>query len=636
MSAIWGIIDLEDNPVKRQVVEQMSLPYESCKIDRTEQLKDGSVYMACGLQYFTPEAYNEKMPLYDETHNRFIVADVVLDNREEICSLLGIENGSNLPDGYILNRYHHLYGSDGLDKLAGAFAFVVYDASTRKIELVIDAVGNRCLYYCIIGSSLYFSTLIEPLKSILKDVTVNERWLADFLAMESMYMFSDLESTPVEGIFRVAPAQRVIFSEKGIEKETYWKPLERIDIVKGDTDEAYCAGFRKVFSEAVSCVIRDKSKVGILLSGGLDSTAVASLAAGVVGEEGGIMHAYTSVPEEDYIPPEGTKRVTDEGDIAFQTVQTLGHSDATRINMPGVNPWDEHKRIMNYLEMPYKSYYNVLWLHDAMEQALTKDIRIILTGAYGNSSISFTNLPMFFSDMLRRGKWVSFIKEMNLFHRSMGISRKLILRDTLKTNLKKKEPYIGDRLEGSFMYEEFYKRQDTESRLGAMYATMDTAALDYQSFRQMLWHPRSFRQIGEMETKRSLATGVLMRDPTKDKRVIEYCMSLPLEVFASEGIERRLINVYMADVIPSHVIKIAGGGQQGADFLHRMTKVWPRIKEEWIRIYERYSQQPYVDTAKAIKDLEAIDIGHCNNFKLMRHMYYLTTLEYIHEFIGEL
>ena len=226
MSAIWGAIDMQGKEIPVNIQNMMRKAFDKCVIDRYEEICSGNVYMGCGIQYFVPEAKGEQLPFAEEAI--YYTADVVLDNKEELCKRLGLskEEWGNMPDGKILYEVYRRFGKDCLNDLLGAYTFVWYEKEKNQIEIVLDAVGNRCLYYRLEGSILYFSSLLEPLAKISENTVLNDRWLVDFLAMDHLYMINETEETPFQNIFRIAPAQYICIQGGEIEKEIYWKPFD--------------------------------------------------------------------------------------------------------------------------------------------------------------------------------------------------------------------------------------------------------------------------------------------------------------------------------------------------------------------------------------------------------------------------
>ena len=148
-------------------------------------------------------------------------------------------------------------------------------------------------------------------------------------------------------------------------------------------------------------------------------------------------------------------------------------------------------------------------------------------------------------------------------------------------------------------------------------------------YRHDMVHFLAMRQIGEAITKHSLISGVLQRDPTKDKRIIEFCIHLPMEQFCKEGIDRRLVKIYLKDILPPHVIRFQKQGKQSADIRYRLSLNWESIRNEWIQIYETYEGSRYVNTVYAKRQLiNQPDINEYSDFDLTRHMYTLFVLKY--------
>ena len=83
--------------------------------------------------------------------------------------------------------------------------------------------------------------------------------------------------TLYEDVFNLPPACAMLVNRDGLKKWRYWE-IKKTKELHFDTDAEYEEAFRKVYSEAVNCRLRSVKKVGILLSGGLDSGSIACLA----------------------------------------------------------------------------------------------------------------------------------------------------------------------------------------------------------------------------------------------------------------------------------------------------------------------------------------------------------------------
>ena len=96
-----------------------------------------------------------------------------------------------------------------------------------------------------------------------------------------------------------------------------------------------------------------------------------------------------------------------------------------------------------------------------------------------------------------------------------------------------------------------------------------------------MYDKNALRQVGEYEIKLSLATGVIPRDPTRDKRMIELVLSLPPEQFTHDGQERRLVRRYLRGYIPEKILtEEFHKGRQGVGSGELLARQWEQIRKE--------------------------------------------------------
>lgn len=111
--------------------------------------------------------------------------------------------------------------------------------------------------------------------------------------------------------------------------------------------------------------------------------------------------------------------------------------------------------------------------------------------------------------------------------------------------------------------------------------------------------------LGVIATKLGLAHRMLERDPTMDKRVIEFCLSVPEDQYVRYGRERNLIRRAMAGIVPDKVrLNETVRGVQGADWAQRLEPQWPEIKDEISKIGELPAEREYLDIEKIQRELK--------------------------------
>lgn len=638
MSAIWGVITQDKIIDIKEKEENLRSAYSHCVIDRIEYFAGDEVGIGCGIQYFTPEATKETLPIIDLENGIYFTADVVLDNREELLRRLGLPNDNSIPDGTIVYEMFHRYKESSLNDLLGAFSFVYYDKHKDELFLVADATGTRSLHYYRQSNTIYFSTLIEPIVKATGTKKLNETWITDFLAMDNMAMAISYEETPYTEIYRVPASHYIKITTDKVEKVCYWKP--KVKNIKLKTDKEYEAKLKDIFKTCVKCLLRNDNMT-MLLSGGMDSTAVACFTARETTESGKRLTSFTSVPERDFKSKLSDYYVTDESQAVLKTQEFLAKKgytiDCEFMDLAERNSWDDRNEELKVMEIPYKSMQNLLWIKEGMKKSYDMGARVMLTGSYGNITISNSFPDVYQYELIRKFHWITFIKECVENSKRYRISKKKAVKiasQLWKASFKKKEMMETETVfEKSLVKRELLEKNHFEERFQEDYEKYALAYYSANKSKELIKNDKFFYQIGETQTRHSLATGVILRDPTMDKRLIELCMSYPVACYSSQGITRRMARKYLANELPEHVTKPGHYGLQSADTVLRMQKTGNRIYEEMRSIFNHPVASQYIDVTKALKELEKLKKYDApdKNFEILRLAYTAMTIDYIIE-----
>lgn len=634
MSAIWGMVDLKKKLGNEEIAIRMEEPYHKYNIDIYDKHVEEDVVLGYGGQYFTSEAKKEKQPIVNAMEGLFFVADVVLDNREELFDILDIktEQRCNIPDGTLMFQILKKFGKKSYNMFLGTYAFVYYDKYHKEVILVADAVGSRSLYYNYDQGILYFSTLMKPILEVNKEENKwNYRFLSDYLALNNLSMYTEMEETPYQNIFKVAPGQTVVINERGLYKEEYWKlPIKGRVLRKSDED--FKKEFINLFDKCVSCVMRSSEKTGILLSGGLDSTSVACFAAPKLKEKGELLYSYTSIPETEYVSKEIPYYNTNEQKMVEITKDYLGNITSTFLELAGENGFDGAAEYMAAYELPYKSLQNIRWLHKSAVKAAEDGCRIMLTGQFGNSTISFGAFYTHFYSLLMAGHLIELSKEVNIYHRKYNLGRKKIYKYLIKnfsTNHLKKNIKVEDLFTDVYINPELINRYNIKKRFIKSGYAENVQLYTSRAIKPYMFNKIALIQIGELETHLSLSTGVLFRDPTRDKRMIEYCLKLPEDQFVHNGIERRLVREYLHDYLPKEIILDRHVGLQSADMANRLLKNWDHIHHECCALLEEDIASKLLDLPKIRDKMQLYkEKLPTDNFELMKILYSILLVKF--------
>jgi asparagine synthase (glutamine-hydrolysing) len=180
----------------------------------------------------------------------------------------------------IVHAYEE-WGDACVDHLRGMFAFAIWDAPRRRLLLARDRLGVKPLYWAMSGGRLLFGSEIKSiLKSGLVRAAANESALPELLA--TRYLSGD--ETLFKGIHRLQPGQTLIFENGAVSVREYWDvPVGReSNEMAGQSDRAIVARFRELLEEAVRIRLMADVPLGMFLSGGLDSSAIAAMMARMI------------------------------------------------------------------------------------------------------------------------------------------------------------------------------------------------------------------------------------------------------------------------------------------------------------------------------------------------------------------
>ena len=268
MSIIYGLYHKNQTGTGESNTRILS-DLERYQCDKTGSYQKGPVFMVCSLHCITPESLQETLPYEDKEASLVITADAIIDNREELFKMLSRTGEKHLPDSPLILEAYKKWGIHCPEKLAGDFAFAIWDEKKQELFCARDHKGRKTLYYHTTSALFAFSTLLEPLlntKGIKNEL--NETYIADFLAISGVIHEINSETTIYKNIFSLPPAHSMLVSKERVKRWRYWE-LKKTTEIKFDTDAEYEAAFREIYSEAVRCRLRCIKDVGILLSGGL-------------------------------------------------------------------------------------------------------------------------------------------------------------------------------------------------------------------------------------------------------------------------------------------------------------------------------------------------------------------------------
>jgi asparagine synthase (glutamine-hydrolysing) len=217
-----------------------------------------------------------RQPIGNEDGSVWVVFNGEIYNFPELRRRLlarGHRFGSHSDTEVIVHLYED-HGDDLVDHLNGMFAFALWDGRRRRLLVARDRMGEKPLYFTQTANSFVFAS---ELKSLVVHPEVGRR--VNLLALRKylQYEFVPSPHTMIEGVHKLRPAHRLIFEKGEWRTERYWRLSYEGERLKIGEDEA-AEEARSRLREAVRARLISEVPLGVLLSGGIDSSAVAALA----------------------------------------------------------------------------------------------------------------------------------------------------------------------------------------------------------------------------------------------------------------------------------------------------------------------------------------------------------------------
>lgn len=620
MSAIWGVVNLnkEDNIDLSQYALLLKESYKTFRIDKSESVLENDYAIGCEHQFLTQESFFEKLPILAD--NMIFTADCVLDNRNQLIEELSAKKDS--PDGELLKIAYSKWGEDFGNHVLGAFSFAIYNTDAQELTLVSDHLGNRSLFYTLKDGLLFFSTAIMPLAKAINAVP-SEKWLAGCLCNTSADMMVFPELTPFDSIYQLPNATILSISNSTIHDNsnsalltpyTYWNPYT-IKPKKMTQAEAK-SFFVSTLKTAVSDILRSPAETGCTLSSGLDSSSIACLAAPILKESGKSLFSYTSLPLPDYASSDDYA-IADETPGVTAICDKYDNIKPNFLPCEGMDAFSSLEEMVPVIGYPMKSGHNLTWLTEIYKKAAKQNCKLMLKGQYGNSTISYGNALGTVFQLISSGKIGTARHIAGGFCQRYHIPKKNFFKQFLYEFIHLGNAESLDE-SGILISRKLLSDYGIEKQLTYIQRHCGGSMMDSRKKRiAFIQDPTALQQLGMFDTVMGLYNGILIRDPSKDKRVVEMVLSLPLESMMAGSVERGTVRTYMKGIVPDSILDdIWHRGLQSADYVHRTQLLWNKNKDKILSECVIKDNNNYVDKEKCINIINSFSAANAEDLEI--------------------
>lgn len=564
-------------PVAQKTVSAMMDPIRHCGVDGDNIVCRGPVGMGQLLFRTTPEEQGERLPLKHGASPTWLLWNGRLDNREELYKRL-VERSrplARMSDAALFLQYFIERGEAGLERVIGPFAVVVYDERERRLTLACDAFSGRTLYYHV-AERLFVAATQEPALYAYPriELTPNHARMVRYFTLA----YPTDDQTLVNEVRLLLPGEAMTVTVDKLTRREYWlpDPEARLD---HKSDEEFAEHFRHLLDLAVQCRLRTQHPPAIMLSGGLDSAPASVIAARHLARSGSphrllgvswTFDRHVECDERAYMQP----LYRDHGVVPVQ------------VNCDDAWPLFDERTWPTYPAFPRADLYREMNTR-AYRAAHAAGARVLLTGMFGDMLYGNTWNTVY--ELLRQHRLKDALREYRL--RSPGLAstdrvKRFLLWHMAAYRWARRRcrprppvwltPYAAAR----FSREPPWPRRHLRARRPGQYLAMLNSTVG---------------AIQAYESYVGAQHGIQLRNPYRDRRLIEFALKIPSRQLQFGGVTRPILRRAMGADLPGSIgrrvdktslFSVAGDGLYRArkeaveKYYYAPDRSWPRYVRE--------------------------------------------------------
>jgi len=591
MSAICGVVRFDGGDVSPRCVERMARAMKHRGADGIETVELGRLALGHCLMRVNREDVHEAQPIV--ARDAVLVADLRLDNREELGATLGIADTdlATLPDSEVLLAAWRHWGDDCARHLLGDFAFAIWNRADGTLLLGRDHMGQRVIQYHLGEGFLAFATELcglfaaDDIPRRLNEDELARRLLMSTERVEGEQIYADIHPLPGGTTLRLAPDGKT-------DIHRYWQPHAAAEHLARD-DAYYIAAYRETIEEAVACRLRRLiDPPSLLFSGGFDSGTIATLAGPMVAARGWRLTCIASVlPEDD---PRRDARPAVE---AFRGLPGLDLHFYVRGDETS---YDDLETVFarTFLFRPPSIVRRSIG-----GMARRAGSRLILDGHGGDYTVNAYDQGML-GAILRRGEIGRFVREFRARMRFTGWSPLRVAgRDLPAALVPQAIRILWRRALNGFV--PAWKRRGVRPDFALL--AMARGAVDRRKLRDG-FRPGLRRRARWLEVCRRVSAGgaggtfdattgdLDLTRPFHDKRIVELGCALPDHLLFRDGRERWLARTAFADILPQALLRrLPGNDREQPDLIAMDIQAAPAMLAALEAAQDDASVTRYVD-----------------------------------------
>ncbi len=525
MDSLFGILHRDGQPASARMVEPMAQAMSKLGYSGNEEYREGSVALGAAVAH-------------SRQTSTVLVSDSRLDDRQTLCERLNVAapDRRDITDSQLILAAWQKWGEDCPRYLLGDYSFAIWNPGTQELFCARDHIGARPFYYYYDDRVFVFASDIRGLLACPETPRkLDDAYVAAYCRQVT---FTHPSRTFYADQLKLPPGHTITVSTAGTPQlRAYWTPEDAPEIRLKSTEE-YAEGLQERIREAVRDRIGSENAVGAHISGGLDCSSVAVLAARQLRQVGSSLQAFAwSSP---HLPGEPESTST-------QIIEEIGRLEDFPIHYRAQLSSQWWLR-----DVSCEPTFDMGSEVDVGPDAASRGVRLMLSGWGGDEAASF-NGRGYYAEQFRHGKWVTLLRELYARGRISSNSRLKGLIGIPKQFWGRVLTPLTASLESPTKELTDCFNDDFAAQLSEVVPL--TVAMprfiDVRSTMQGLVSRGHLAHRMEHWAAHGAAFGLTYAYPLTDRRVLEFSLGIPCEQFVHEGRTRMLYRRAVKDVLPA-------------------------------------------------------------------------------------
>ena len=471
--------------------------------------------------------------------------------------------------------------------ILGNFLFCVYEKQSGSLTLVRDHFGSRPLYYMNDDRFIAFSTNLRLLLDAkISKFSLNESSLKSYLGL----IMPDPETTFYKEINRLPASSILTFKQDYLAIRTY----NFLDPKTNESMSRKLDEFTFRFEEAVGNSIDQEKKIGLMLSGGLDSSAIAL---GL--KNNGINSVRTFSANFTHLPSR-SKKLSDETDFQRMVERETGYAHIS-IPTKDISPIQSIEKLLEIYDEPVH-FPNIYIWDKVVSEAKSQGVEVMLTGQDGDNVVSHGHHRFF--ELIKKFNVFVFLYEVLMYSRFNNISFKRVFFYFSKQILLKLKFIKISKFNSTILIDSVFS--EINQTLGKAKTAVDSHKDNLKSPLHTLtfeWRYLFFKNH-DME----------VRTPFYDLNLVNFCISLHSKWKLRHGRTRFILREYLKNKVPASLSARPRKANLSHGIFHNLSsddleKIRQEINKMHAYLTEIVDRQKLVDYLRKLEGAKKLDMG---------------------------